>query len=331
MHRSFKGTSVDLPPINLKRGKIKLFKLSNINISSEQCEESSSLTLTWILARHRCMSTKVTQIIPGWSGFHEISAPPDLSPVTVGYLPPIPQSPTDMAVIYAEIERTEQMRMELGLDFIFIEADQAVFTKVIDAMFKMETEGKEVFKTIIPRMGGFHITMCMLKTIFSLFKNCGFVQLLSASGLGGMDTIKKALSGGDVKDVNELNKKLFEATMRYKLEYDNSCIENLRCSENEEQLNSRLDEMANNLDFESVYAAFEYAKETKTIKPIGDMGKLLQIYLDMVDLMLNCIHFLRIWEIVICLFLSYCFRLNRHNYARDLSLYCVHKIVRSRK
>ena len=65
-------------------------------------------------------------------------------------------------------------------------------------------------------MGGFHIIMCMLRTIFSLFKNCGIVQLLSVAGLGGMGSIKKYLNGGGAKDGIELNKKLFDTLMRSK-------------------------------------------------------------------------------------------------------------------
>ena len=86
---------------------------------------------------------------------------------------------------------------KLETDLIFTEADQAIYTKVIDAMFQME--GEEIFKTVIPRMGGFHIILCMLRIILSLFKNCMIIQLLSATGFGGMGTIKKYFSGADVR------------------------------------------------------------------------------------------------------------------------------------
>ena len=64
-----------------------------------------------------------------------------------------------MKVIYVEIERKEKIRVELGTEFIFIEADQAMCTKFLDAMFKMRNDGKDVFERIIPRMGSFHITI----------------------------------------------------------------------------------------------------------------------------------------------------------------------------
>ena len=49
-------------------------------------------------------------------------------------------------------------------------------------------------------MGGFHIGMRMLHTIYSLLKRCGIVQLLSSAGLGVLGTVKKVLTGGDVKE-----------------------------------------------------------------------------------------------------------------------------------
>ena len=34
-------------------------------------------------------------------------------------------------------------------------------------------------------MGGFHISICMLRTIYEQFNKCGIIELLSAAGLGG--------------------------------------------------------------------------------------------------------------------------------------------------
>ena len=166
-HRSFKGISVDLPQISHKKSEVKLFTPENTShCSSPNIQNSSSRTLTWILARYRCKEKCRTQAVPGWSGFQQLASEPDLNPVTVGYWPPIPESPTQMRVIYAEVERTLTIMNDLNLPFMFIEADQAIYTKVQDAMFKLESEGKEIFSKLIPRLGGFHVLMCMLKTIF---------------------------------------------------------------------------------------------------------------------------------------------------------------------
>ena len=49
-------------------------------------------------------------------------------------------------------------------------------------------------------MGGFHIVLCMIRTIYSRFKHAGIVEILSSAGLVGKGTIKKALKGGDTKE-----------------------------------------------------------------------------------------------------------------------------------
>ena len=67
-------------------------------------------------------------------------------------------------------------------------------------MFSLKDEGEGLFPTIIPCMGSFHISMCMLHTIYIFLKRCGMLQLLSSADLGGLGTVQKALSSGDVKE-----------------------------------------------------------------------------------------------------------------------------------
>ena len=60
----------------------------------------------------------------------------------------------------------------------------------------------------------------------------------------------------------------------------------------------------------------------------GDMSFWMDMYLEMVNVMLNMVHFQRIgtWNGYLQAlgeFLPYCFSLNRHNYARSLSYYCM--------
>ena len=68
-------------------------------------------------------------------------------------------------------------------------------------------------------MGGFHIVMCILNTIYTLFETCDLVQLLSSAGLGWLCTVKKALTGGYVKEGINLHKKLYEALSQTKIKY----------------------------------------------------------------------------------------------------------------
>ena len=83
----------------------------------------------------------------------------------------------------------------------------------------MEKEGTAIFDKVIPRMGEFHIVLCMIRMICSRFKHAGIVEFLSSAGLGCKGTTKKALKGGDTKEAIYLYKLLFEAFLRSKVEH----------------------------------------------------------------------------------------------------------------
>ena len=80
-----------------------------------------------------------------------------------------------MRVVYAFIDRAFKILTELEIEKMFIEANQALYSKLLDAMFKMSEDGHDVFSKPIPKTGGLHI-MCMLKTILSRFKDSGIIN-----------------------------------------------------------------------------------------------------------------------------------------------------------
>ena len=83
----------------------------------------------------------------------------------------------------------------------------------------MEADGINLFSKLVPRMGGFHVILCMLRTMFARFKDSGIIQWLVYSGIDGEGTISRALSGGVVKRGIYINKLMFEAIMRSKICY----------------------------------------------------------------------------------------------------------------
>ena len=281
--------------------------------------KSSNKTLLWILAR-----TKSDLKVPSWSGFQEITTDKNVERAVVGYLPLIADSPIEMKVIYAEIEGTEKIRVELGTEFIFIEADQAIYAKVLDAMFKMRNEGKVMIERIIPRMGGFYFTICMLRTIYCIYSKIGFVQILAKAGLGGIRSLKRTLKGKDVNEAIRLHKTLFEALVRTKI----GCFDIRPSDEN----SLKLEVYKEDINPDSTQAIISQKILPKIPAAEGDMGWFMDLYIELVNMLLNFIHFLRTrnWEgylEVIFEFLSFCFRLNRHNSARNLGYYYAQMIA----
>ena len=178
---------------------------------------------------------------------------------------------------------------------------------------------------IILRMGGLHVIICLLRTIYSRFKDSRMIEILSSSGPGGESSIAYALKGGIVKFDTHLHKKLYEALIRTKI---NDLLKT------DEQTKINVENFKPTVTSLRVYICEQNLKALigdPNFQPLpklqGDMSEWVESYLEMVDL-LNIIHFQRIgnWEGYLqCLneFLPYCFACNRHKYARNMSFYYI--------
>ena len=159
----------------------------------------------------------------------------------------------------------------------------------------------------------------------SRFKGFGFPELLSEVGLGGSGTIENALKGGDVKGGIRYYKILFEAIFRIKIEAMGTCSDE---NEHLSSLLSRIEEATDNLNHDAIERILHLEKFKILPSIPGDMAMWFDSFIEMVDLLLNFIYFLRNgnwygYLEAIYMFLPYCFSLNRHNYAKNLSYYDV--------
>ena len=247
-----------------------------------------------------------------------------LPPVTVGYLKPIRDSPTKFDVVHAIFKRTVDIMKELKLGFTFLEVDQAIYNKILKVKFQLLMENYEMCNFVIVRMEGFHIMICVMRTIYSQFKGVCFVDLMSEVGINGYGTIENALRAGDVKTGVRYYNLLYEALIQLKIDYLydeerltshwhisndlRKCIEDVR----QDPTSPLFNEVANH-------------SELKLLPVLeGDSCMWLELFLKMVDILINLIHFQRTgnWSgflELIYMFIPYSFSLNRQNYARDLS------------
>ena len=123
---------------------------------------------------------------------------PNLFEVNVGYLPAITDTPTKYSTIYKILQTAEKVMKELELGYIFLEVDQAIYHKILDVKFQLHNTDE--LENVIVRMGGFHVIICLMRSIYARFKGFGFVELLASVGsLGGPGTVESSLKGGDVK------------------------------------------------------------------------------------------------------------------------------------
>ena len=137
----------------------------------------------------------------------------------MGYLPAITHSPTSFNVIQCIMDRAIECMNYLNLNYIFLEARQAIFNKVLQVLFEFqEKENRKLYKIIV-RIGGFHVILCLLRTLYSPFKDFGIIELLVEATVGTEGTIRSALREGDVKLGIRYYKILCEAFLRSKIKF----------------------------------------------------------------------------------------------------------------
>ena len=132
-----------------------------------ELEKLSAKNFIWSLSRY-VIAEKNSRLIPSWSGFQKLIYKVENTKASVGYLPLITLPPIEMKVIFAVIDCF--LDILLKLEQIILEVDQVIYLKIFDAMFRMKDDGMMIFDKIIPRLGGFHIVLCMIRTLYCRFK-----------------------------------------------------------------------------------------------------------------------------------------------------------------
>ena len=112
------------------------------------------------------------------------------------------------------------------------------------------------------------------------------MQWLVYSDIGGEGTNKNALTGGDVKQAIYLHKLIFEAIIRTKVKHSNYCS-NFPTEEGRKLL----EDFQKCVNFENLSNLLQQLKPIQFIS--GDMSCWIELYLEMINLLLNVIKFHR--------------------------------------
>jgi len=149
----------------------------------------------WFLSRLPNPSAEMTdsrQTVPGWSGFNAVASDQKIPPKSaVGYCQLIDASPTELSTVYTLLKNSLEMATQLGLDDTVVVLDQAIYAKAIEVVWKQ----KEEFKSIVLRMGSFHIMCVFLSVIGKRFRDSGLRDLLLESALVGSGSLNGVLEG----------------------------------------------------------------------------------------------------------------------------------------
>ena len=138
--------------------------------------------------------------------------------------------------------------------------------------------------------------LSVLRSIYSRFQDSGIIELLVESGVSSEGTIRAAMKSSDIKQGIRFYKLLYAALLRSKIEYLSNKISNV---ENTTEFDDLINSLCHNIAFENCNQLTEgFIHKIKILNFLGEMANWMQSLIDMIDILLNCIHFQRIgnWE-----------------------------------
>ena len=273
------------------------------------------------------------QAVSPWSAFNaSVTDVPQRS--TVGYLPVIPSSPTELATVHEAMTRSCAIATALNQEHVIITVDQAIYCKAQEIRWKHPSK----FQNVVLRMGAFHTATAFLAVLGKRFGDAGLQDLLVESGIVAAGSVQAVLSGRHYNRGIRAHKILWEALSRLRwasfevfLDGDGAgcpvdfqkiakALEELRSSPTKDKLSS-LSSMEGTKTF---LAAFDgFCTEQNAQSPLFAFWS---SYLQTVELLLA---FLRAtcegnWNLhVACLrkLLPWFYAYDRVNYARYMTVY----------
>ena len=109
----------------------------------------------------------------------------------VGYCQLIDASPTDLSTVYTLLKKSVEMAAQLGIHDTVVVVDQAIYAKALEVVWKQ----KEEFRSVVLRMGSFHIICTFLSVLGKRFGESGLQDLLIESRLVGSGSVNGVLRG----------------------------------------------------------------------------------------------------------------------------------------
>ena len=179
------------------KDRLKGRSLSNIpsveSLSTECDGTAHELLLMWYLGRLMVATLQLTVEdiaaeagLPGFSAFcARLFGKKKAS--KIAYLPLIPASPTDPAVLKEEMTRLVQTSTKLGNQWTIITGDQATY----ELALVVKEKHKELFSKVVLLLGGFHQAHNYMKAVLKIMNGSGAEELLVSAGLCQEGTAKK--------------------------------------------------------------------------------------------------------------------------------------------
>ena len=127
-----------------------------------------------------------------WTTFNQLhSTRSEIAKTTIGYMPIILAPAHELSTLNTMVRRALHVARALGNRYAVITVDQALYPQLMELKWSVS----DFRDTLIPRLGGLHITMNFLKAIGQHTEDSGILELWVESGLLGPNSAEKAKDG----------------------------------------------------------------------------------------------------------------------------------------
>ena len=189
---------------------------------------------------------------------------------------------------------------------------------------------KDAFPDVVLRLGAFHTTCSFLSVIGKRFAEAGLTDLLTMTGIVGLQSVKGVVSGKHYNRAIRVHKLLYEALTRLNLQHLNKSLSSDDAVEwdrlsavlrkvQETKATATVSSIVNSNDFSRLSSRLE--KHSTDLRKASPMAALWLSYLDMVQLLLLFLRATRTqdWSLhLACIrrMLPWFYAYNHTNYAR---------------
>lgn len=183
--------NIDISPCN-KPVKAKLLSVRGpqLETNNDPIDDKYKLQLlVWIMCSAQSR-INANSSIPSWAGYNSLIS--NKLPITsTGVLPIIPESSTEYPTLLTVIQQTKKLKnLVVGDEHpVIISCDLAIYEKVLQIL-----DVDVVLKNqIIPRIGGLHAAMAVLRGIGASIQNSGIDDIWQEADVYGPETTRQIL------------------------------------------------------------------------------------------------------------------------------------------
>ena len=301
--RSFNGIRSDLEPYySVSRSSPK--PISNIAFQNFTTDKTISKKedFIWIIARQQA-SQLHKPLLPGWTGFHNLTKPDNKEPHSVHYLPSIDKPPTEMSTIQEILKQIKVKSEAIGLESADAVFDHAIYAKALEVI--LNPKNSEMNEFINLRMGGFHASLVFIAVICKRFYDAGLKDVFVETNLVGSEMTNSVLRGKKYNKAVRALKIVHEALQRLKFEAFENWLE-----ENKET--AKLTEVFTSSDFsmflekqnkdtmksamikaEKLFESFQSFEASINEGDLGPMAQFWQSFIEMTQTLLDYLKSMR--------------------------------------